>query len=61
MNNKEVWKDIIGYEGYYQISNFGNVRSVDRIVVHSNGKHINIRARLLSNISIRQEDIGLLR
>lgn len=25
--NKEVWKDIKGYEGYYQISNFGNVRN----------------------------------
>lgn len=28
---KEIWKDIIGYEGYYQISNYGNVRSLDRI------------------------------
>lgn len=26
----EIWKDINGYEGYYQISNQGNVRSVDR-------------------------------
>lgn len=28
----EVWKDIKGYEGYYQVSNFGNVRSLDRWV-----------------------------
>ena len=27
----EVWKDIQGYEGFYQVSNFGNVRSLDRI------------------------------
>ncbi len=26
----EIWKDISGYEGYYQISNKGNVRSLDR-------------------------------
>jgi hypothetical protein len=26
----EVWKDIKGYEGLYQISNLGNVRSYDR-------------------------------
>lgn len=26
---KEVWKDIKGYEGLYQISNLGNVRSLD--------------------------------
>lgn len=27
---EEVWKDICGYEGYYQVSNLGRVRSVDR-------------------------------
>lgn len=26
----ETWKDIIGFEGYYQVSNLGNVRSLDR-------------------------------
>lgn len=26
--SREVWKDIIGYEGYYQVSNFGNVKSL---------------------------------
>lgn len=25
---QEIWKDIKGYEGYYQISNFGNVKSL---------------------------------
>lgn len=29
---KEVWKDIAGYEGYYQVSNLGKVRSLDREV-----------------------------
>ena len=28
---KEIWKDIKGYEGLYQVSNLGNVRSMDRI------------------------------
>lgn len=28
----EIWKEIIGYEDYYQVSNYGNVRSVDRMV-----------------------------
>jgi len=27
-NNKEVWKDIKNYEGLYEVSNFGNVRSL---------------------------------
>lgn len=28
----EIWKDIPGYEGYYQISNMGNVKSLDRAI-----------------------------
>lgn len=24
----EIWKDIVGYEGLYQVSNFGNVKSL---------------------------------
>lgn len=28
---EEIWKDIEGYEGLYQVSNLGNVRSVYRI------------------------------
>lgn len=26
----EVWKDVVGYEGYYEVSNLGNIRSLDR-------------------------------
>lgn len=29
----EIWKDIPGYEGLYQVSNHGQVRSVDRIYI----------------------------
>jgi len=27
----EIWKDIIGYEGLYQVSNFGRVKILERI------------------------------
>lgn len=30
MNESETWKDVIGYEGYYKVSNKGNVYSVVR-------------------------------
>lgn len=32
MDNKEVWKDIVGYEGIYQISSFGRIKSLSREV-----------------------------
>lgn len=28
----EIWKDVIGYKGFYMVSNLGNVKSLDRIV-----------------------------
>ena len=27
---REVWKPVIGYEGYYEVSNLGHVRSLTR-------------------------------
>lgn len=34
---KEIWKDIKGYEGLYQVSNFGRVKSLGRYRVNKNG------------------------
>ena len=31
INNQETWKDVVGYEGFYKISNKGNVKSVERL------------------------------
>jgi hypothetical protein len=33
----ELWKDVKGYEGCYQVSNLGNIRSLDRRVVNHQG------------------------
>ena len=28
----EIWKDVVGYEGLYQVSNLGRVKSLKRII-----------------------------
>jgi len=44
----EIWKDILGYEGLYQVSDLGNIKSLNRIVprekgpYYLNGKHMKI-------------------
>lgn len=44
----EIWKDIVDYEGYYQVSNYGRVKSLDRWVPHSRmGKQF-VKGRILS-------------
>lgn len=34
----EIWKDVVGFEGVYQVSNHGNVKSLDREIVHNTYK-----------------------
>jgi hypothetical protein len=34
----ERWRPVVGYEGYYDVSNLGRVRSLDRLVFHKDGK-----------------------
>lgn len=43
---KEIWKDIVGFEGLYQISNLGMVKSVERYV-DRNGRPMRVRERIL--------------
>ena len=33
---KEVWKDILGYEGLYQVNEYGNVKSLSRTITKGN-------------------------
>lgn len=33
---EEIWKDIKDFEGLYQVSNYGNVKSIDRKIIEKN-------------------------
>ena len=45
----EVWKDIPGYEGRYQASNLGRIRSLDRRVPCCRGATRLVRGRVLKS------------
>lgn len=34
---EEIWKNVVGYKGLYQVSNRGRVKSVPRVVTYKNG------------------------
>lgn len=43
---KEIWKSVKGYEGFYEVSNFGRVQSLDRIVIDKNGCKLNFKGKI---------------
>lgn len=43
----EIWKDIPNFEGIYQISNTGKVKSIEHIVVCSDGQLKPVKERLI--------------
>ena len=44
---EEIWKDIEGYEGLYQISNLGRVKSLKHIIVRNNGVKQTFQEKIL--------------
>lgn len=56
-SRREIWKDIHEYEGYYQVSNIGRVRSLDRKTRHREGMLRNVRGR---NIKTCPNKLGYL-
>lgn len=53
----ETWVDIEGYEGLYQVSNLGNVKSLNRVIKYRNNKKAFHKERLL----VPKENFGYLR
>lgn len=45
--NGEVWADIIGYDGIYQVSNYGRVKSLGRYVNSSKGNQRWVKEKIL--------------
>lgn len=44
----ESWLPVVGYKGYYEVSSDGRVRSVDRVVVRSDGQTRHFRGQMMT-------------
>lgn len=44
----ENWRPVVGQEGFYEVSDLGRVRSIDRVFVRADGQRQGRRGRLLS-------------
>lgn len=45
----EIWKDIPGYDGYYQVSNYGRVKSMYFNAKKTLGYNIKINPKIIKN------------
>ncbi|MFV8232317.1 NUMOD4 motif-containing HNH endonuclease [Mycolicibacterium fortuitum] len=45
---QEQWRPVVGYEGAYEVSDQGRVRSLDRTIVEHSGKSRRLRGRVLT-------------
>jgi len=43
----EIWKDVKGYEGLYQVSSMGRIKGLKRTTIRSNGSPMNTKERIL--------------
>lgn len=50
-NEEEIWKDVKGYEGAYQVSNFGFVKSLNRKISSGNAIYA-IKGKVLKSFPI---------
>lgn len=45
--NREIWKPVVGFEGSYEVSNLGRVRSLPRRVRYNHKFYMSFRGRVL--------------
>lgn len=57
----EIWKDIIGYEGLYKVSNLGNVKKLKTTEVDKNEKTIKRKEIIIKSYNIGNCEIVKLR
>lgn len=47
-NTEEIWKDIPGFEGHYQASTLGRIKSIERIVIRQAYGNYVVKEKVLS-------------
>jgi len=56
MKEKEEWRPIVGYEGRYEVSNYGRVKSLNRYVTHVGNR----RDKSTSGLRLKKERLFAL-
>jgi len=53
----EIWKDIPGFEGYFQASNMGRIKSLDRVIPHPRLYNQFVKGQILSQSESKNQNL----
>lgn len=62
----EFWKEVVGYEGFYKVSNLGNITSVERVINQSNysrvlkSKKLNLQKGVYITVRLSKQGVTRL-
>jgi hypothetical protein len=65
MNELEEWRDLVGYEGLYLISNNGKLKSLDKVIPYIDGRMKHMKGKMLKQCRAKtpgrsEDDTGYL-
>jgi len=47
--NKEIWKDVVGYEGLYEVSNKGRVKGMEKSFYCGKGRVVHLNDKIMAS------------
>lgn len=53
INSAEQWRDVSGWEGYFKVSDQGDIQSLNRVVIRSDGIKRTVKGRTLKPVKDR--------
>lgn len=56
---QEIWADVVGFEEFYEVSNFGRVRSKERRYINEHGRLITKHSKDLKEFGTDYKRVGL--
>ena len=50
MEQQEQWKDVVGFEGRYQVSNIGRIKRLDHVILRKDGTYQAFKEMILARV-----------
>ena len=56
---KEIWKNVVGYEKLYEVSNLGKVKRLESSIIRNDGVIVNIKSKIIKLTNSEYSQLSL--